>query len=439
MKKLLCALLSVMMVVTMMPVIAFAEDSVQTGPGQLYWAAVPENADPGTVPSDITWMDNNHPVSMETNGTLFVYFGIDVDGTITPLTAALLNYNTGGGVEVSECDGYIYKLTSASGSAQTWIQYVTETQDYEIGAIVNGGNSGGHNTEEKWAMIFSDVVIDGGNTPSKMSDIATGVRISGASSSANYYLYLVKFDDSDNIQEIEEVTTTSFEIKYLRGNPDHIDGTGLKIIKADDGIDGTENYYSFLTDKSLQADYDIGEGMYDVWPRAEGDNRLIYNSWIDTSESNTGGSGRPTEPYDIFVLSSRADLASLTEEQIKNEDDFAIIEASLTHENRTFTGYAYVATREYINERWVYTGFRTIAEGETIYADYSAGNDQWVDSVNGTVTGLTWGKNTDGTYTFTHHGENTDEVKVNGESTYGYSVGLYENVPEGIYYTCECM
>ncbi len=319
------------------------------------------------------------------------------------------------------------------GGQEYYYQLNVEEQD-----LNQGGNQGGTGGEAKWHMIFSDVVIDEGNRPSNLSQTRTGVQIPGTSSSANYYLYLVEFDAENNVLQIEPVTTENFEIKYMRGEPDHIEGTGVLIRKADDGIEWTDNYYQFLTDRTQQEDYEVGQGMYDVWPRAEGDNRLIYNSWIDTS-GNGGGSGEGPEEFDIFVLSSRDDLAELTEQDIMNELDFAIIEASLTHEDRTFTGYAYVATQKRVNNHWVYAGFRELHEYERIFVDYSAGNGNWVDSINGTVTGLTVDKNTDGTWTVKYHGVNTDEVKVNGENTYGYSLGLYEAVPEGIHYTCECM
>jgi len=172
----------------------------------------------------------------------------------------------------------------------------------------------------------------------------------------------------------------------------------------------------------------------------------VYENDIGQGGGNQGGEG--PETFDIFVLSSRDDLASLTEQDIMNELDFAIIEASLTHEERKFTGYPYVATKQRLeNGNWVYAGFRELYDSENLFVDYSTSSGAWVNSLDGdnAVKDFSWTENSNGTYTFTYAGPKGDHVgayeEESGNTTYGYSVGVYKPTPDGGIDSnyCRCM
>ncbi|MBR6584475.1 MAG: hypothetical protein IKK69_02160, partial [Firmicutes bacterium] len=133
MKKLLCTLLCVMLVVTMMPVTAWAEEGIGLFPAELYWSKAPDNAD-GSEPKGIEWY-SGEPLVMQEGESVRAYFGIETEDGIVAINADPSTIRTQEGVSISGRTNYMYTIT-AEGTGNFWILYEGPDQDYEMGVQV---------------------------------------------------------------------------------------------------------------------------------------------------------------------------------------------------------------------------------------------------------------------------------------------------------------
>ena len=133
MKKLLCTLLCVMLVVTMMPVTAWAEEGIGPFPAELYWSKAPDNAD-GSEPKGIEWY-SGEPLVMQEGESVRAYFGIETEDGIVAINADPSTIRTQEGVSISGRTNYMYTIT-AEGTGNFWILYEGPDQDYEMGVQV---------------------------------------------------------------------------------------------------------------------------------------------------------------------------------------------------------------------------------------------------------------------------------------------------------------
>lgn len=214
------------------------------------------------------------------------------------------------------------------------------------------GNAASLVATESWTMLFSSSALDLVNKQAiNWDDLHNYIELLGEKNSTTTYLYLVKESPNGVVAEtIQPVTTEKFDIKYLRGNPDHIDATGVTIEKVGNGEH--DNCYKITTDNTVQAEYSTGRGLYDIWPIIENDSRLIYNSVIITSQNQGGEDNqeirRPVFSEDALLNENGA---LIEDAPIKNAPVSSVIYIDIPkaeNQDVSITKYAYIGT--YVND-----------------------------------------------------------------------------------------
>ena len=266
-------------------------------------------------------------------------------------------------------------------------------------------NAFAENTD-RWHMIFSETEIGTNISPQQMSD---SIRMVGTTTEKDVYLYIAKEGtnglDPNTLKPVT-VGGEEFEILYLVNDDNPPTKVESKAIKVSKITGSKDNYYKISIDKDNNQNK-TGSGRYEIKPKMNVENGIIYYSCIDTN--------RESHPMTIFSTKENLDT-TLTEEQVADISKYNVINKSFVKGIADeITGYLSIAIQEREDDgRWVYKKIEKMPKEVTSVVTYK---NQGKEVPSGDLTcEIGTSEDNNVTATFKYTGENKDEgIEEEGE------------------------
>ena len=347
MKKLLCMFLCVMLVVTMMPAMAWAmETTPQEGGGDgdqtpetvaphMHFVPIIKLADgKQNIVKTNTYRDETEGVASENQSIYEGYIGYATGEpeekglVLTFIEPSMLKIVDESGKDAGYAingEGYWLNIV-ISEPGKYFVEYTGDDMQLDpIVIIANDaeGEGDGENDDNnddgtvtepnRWALVFSDKAPDEYVAPTTYEALkdakALLVRKNGITEVYAYAIGLYREKDSSGnsvytvLNIVEPFIAENFRKDYIGED----DGDGITIIKL--GDEENSNYYRITSDTEAQSGYVEGENHYDIFPIVEGYD--FMNSEIILYDENEGGGEDDYNPESIFWIEASEAPATL--------------------------------------------------------------------------------------------------------------------------------